>query len=500
MRHIRFAMFAILVLAILLPFSAVSAQSELPDLGGRTVTVAVENAYPPFNFLNEAGEAVGWDYDTVNEICARLNCVPEYIETSWEGMIVAVSNGEFDMAADGITITAERAEIVDFSGGYAQIVQRLMVQIGESRFSTIADFVAGDYTVGVQLATTNFLTAQELVGDDRIVGFSDFGAAVQALIAGDVDAVIIDDVAGQGYVGENADAIALLADPISSNEQLGFIFPKGSELVAAFNAALASMVADGTQNEINATWGFGPYAGKDLLPDLGGRTVTVAVENAYPPFNFLNEAGEAVGWDYDTVNEICARLNCVPEYIETSWDGMIVAVSNGEFDMAADGITITAERAEIVDYSIGYAQIAQRLMVRIGEDRFASVADFVGGGYTVGVQLATTNFVTAQELVGDDRIVGYSDFGSAVQALIAGDVDAVIIDDVAGQGYVGENAESVELMADAIRSDEALGFIFPKGSELVESFNAALRSMVVDGTLNAINSVWGFGVFAGSLE
>jgi polar amino acid transport system substrate-binding protein len=55
-------------------------------------------------------------------------------------------------------------------------------------------------------------------------------------------------------------------------------------------------------------------------------------------------------------------------------------------------------------------------------------------------------------------------------------------------------------MADAVRSDEALGFIFPKGSDLVEPFNAAIRSMAVDGSLNAINAVWGFGPFTGSLE
>src|SRR5262245_27922083 len=98
--------FVFLVAALLLPVFGVVAQDELPDLGGRTITVAVENAYVPFNYLDEAsGELIGWDYDTLAEICTRLNCVPEFIETSWDGMILAVSNGEYDMAADGITIT-----------------------------------------------------------------------------------------------------------------------------------------------------------------------------------------------------------------------------------------------------------------------------------------------------------------------------------------------------------------------------------------------------------
>ncbi len=151
MKRMRQMTWVMLVLLFTVPFMSfvASAQDmmELPDLEGRVVTVAVENAYPPFNFYDEDGTAVGWDYDTVDEICARLNCVPEYIETSWEGMITAVGTGEFDMAADGITITEERAEIVDFSIGYAQIIQRLMVTLDEDRFTTVDEFVDGDFII-----------------------------------------------------------------------------------------------------------------------------------------------------------------------------------------------------------------------------------------------------------------------------------------------------------------------------------------------------------------
>ena len=99
----------------------------LPDLGGREVTIAVENAYLPFNYIDpDTGEPAGWDYEVWNEICRLLNCTPVYIESSWEGMIQAVADGQFDAAADGITITEDRAEIVDFSDGYINIEQRLL--------------------------------------------------------------------------------------------------------------------------------------------------------------------------------------------------------------------------------------------------------------------------------------------------------------------------------------------------------------------------------------
>src|SRR3989304_5605076 len=98
------------------------------------------------------------------------------------------------------------------------------------------------------------------------------------------------------------------------------------------------------------------------LPDLGGKTLTVAVENAYPPFNQIDEAtNQGVGWDYDAVNEICKRLNCVAEFKQAAWDGIFSAMAAGEYDMLADGVTYTEERAKSVAFSIPYVPVGQGL-------------------------------------------------------------------------------------------------------------------------------------------
>jgi ABC-type amino acid transport substrate-binding protein len=495
----KFSKALVFILLLAFSLSMVNAQEEeasgeLPDLEGRTVTVAVENAYPPFNSINpETGEAEGWDYDAVNEICRRLNCVPEFVETAWDGMILAVSQGQYDMAADGITITEDRAEIVDFSDGYIQTEQFLLVRIDEDRFTNFDELMAiPELLVGSQPGTTNYeLAANLLDSEERLIAYNTFGEAVLALIAGDIDAVMLDSTAGQGYVGLNADQVKITGEPLTSDE-LGFIFPKGSDLVEPVNAALDSMRADGTLRMINAKW-FPP-----TLPDLEGRTVTVAIENTYPPFNSINpETGEAEGWDYDSVREICTRLNCTPEFVETTWDGLLLAVSNGEFDVAADGITITSDRAEIVDFSIGYIRTDQVLLVRVDEDRFTNFEEFAADdSLLIGTQPGTTNYETASNLLGgDSRIVAYNTFGDTVLALIAGDVDAVIMDNTAGVGYVGLNADQVRITGEPLQSDQ-LGFAFPKGSELVEAFDAAIISMMNDGTLETLNQKW----FAGQGE
>ena len=107
-------------------------------------------------------------------------------------------------------------------------------------------------------------------------------------------------------------------------------------------------------------------AGCAPAPDV----VTVAVENQYLPFNYIDsETREPTGWDYEVWDELCKRMGCTPDYVETSWEGMIQAVSDGQFDVAADGITITDDRAEIVDFSMGYISLEQKLLVRVDEDR-----------------------------------------------------------------------------------------------------------------------------------
>ncbi|MBK8903366.1 MAG: amino acid ABC transporter substrate-binding protein [Anaerolineaceae bacterium] len=224
------------------------------------------------------------------------------------------------------------------------------------------------------------------------------------------------------------------------------------------------------------------------LPDLEGREVTIAVENAYLPFNYIDPTtGEPAGWDYDVWNEICRLINCTPVYVEAGWEGMIQAVADGQYDAAADGITITEDRAEIVDFSIGYINIEQRLLVRKDEDRIESIDDIVNNDELVlGTQTGTTNYETALQYLPEDRIQAFEQFPFAVQALIAGDIDAVIIDEIAGQGYLGENADVLELVGPSMSSDQ-LGFIYPKGSDLVEPVNAALGELAQNGFLQEVN-------------
>jgi len=223
------------------------------------------------------------------------------------------------------------------------------------------------------------------------------------------------------------------------------------------------------------------------LPDLDGREITIVVENAYLPFNYiLADTGESSGWDYDAWAAICDLLNCKPVFVESAWETIIEKVSDGQSDTAGNGISVTEERRDVVDFSMPYIHIVQYLLVRDGEDRFEDVEQFqANDALMIGAQPDTTNYNTAVELVGEGRTLPYAQFSSAVRALLDGVVDAVVMDQIAGQGYVGPEADQLRFV-DEVLDRDSLAFVFPKGSKLREPVNQGLAMLASNGTLDAL--------------
>src|SRR5262245_65782206 len=180
----------------------------------------------------------------MNEIAKRLNFKVEYQNTSWDAMIQAVSDGQFQIGMTGITIKEDRKQKVDFSDPYMRSEMFMLVRGDESRFNDAKSFAAmKDGLVGAQAGTTPFFVAVYNVLDGneqnpRIKLFETFGASVQALKSGDVDLVLMDAASAAGYIGAEPGAFKKLDEALGS-DQFGFIFKPGSDLVASVNASIA---------------------------------------------------------------------------------------------------------------------------------------------------------------------------------------------------------------------------------------------------------------------
>ncbi|WP_244522898.1 transporter substrate-binding domain-containing protein [Devosia sp. YR412] len=236
------------------------AQDALPDLAGREIVAVTENAYVPLNFTDPAtGEGIGFEYDLFNEIARRLNATVKWELSSWDVMIQAVRDGQYDVGMDGITINDERKAQVAFSDAYLTSEQLMLVRADETRFTDAASFGEdANLLVGAQAGTTNFYVAvyNVLDGDEanpRIKLFDTFGTSVAALQAGDVDTVLMDQTSANGYIGANPGAFKVIGSPLGS-EDFGFILPPDSDLVAPINAALAQIKSDGTMDALQQKW------------------------------------------------------------------------------------------------------------------------------------------------------------------------------------------------------------------------------------------------------
>lgn len=233
--------------------------SGLPDLKGREIVVVTENAYPPLQFIDRSGQAVGWEYDAMAEIAKRINAKVSYQNSSWDAMIPAVSAGEYDLGMTGITIRDDRKDKVDFSDPYMRSEMIMLVRADESRFTDAKSFAANaDLLMAAQPGTTPFYVGvyEVLDGNEanpRIKKFETFGAGVAALKAGDVDLVLTDGTAGPGYVSTSNGTLKIIGEKLGA-EDFGFIFKKGSDLVAPINAAIAAMKADGTIAALDKKW------------------------------------------------------------------------------------------------------------------------------------------------------------------------------------------------------------------------------------------------------
>jgi len=235
--------------------SAPPAAGAVPDLGGRTIRVATDATYPPFELLDANKNLIGYDIDLMNEICTLAKCTADIKSTAWDGIFPALQKGDYDAVISGVTITAERDKTMDFSDSYIEVGQVLLVRADEDRIKSVDDMA--DKSVAVQKGTTNDEAASAFQKEGKIKDvkrFPTFDLAVRSLLNKDVDAVLIDNTSASGYMGTNPDKLKVTGEKITS-EGLGIVVREGDkELQGAFNAALKVLRENGTMERLYQKW------------------------------------------------------------------------------------------------------------------------------------------------------------------------------------------------------------------------------------------------------
>lgn len=222
------------------------------------LTTCTHLPYPPFQ-SEVNGKVQGFDVSMIDLVAKDLGVKQQILDTPFENFKTGafLNSGECDLAAAGMTITAERKKNVDFSDPYFDATQALLVD-KNSGITSLADAKAKKVKLGAQAQTTGEDYAKKQGFDP--VSFESSDAVLNGLRTGQVKAVVIDYPVVQGWLKDKANANAFkLAGQINTGEQYGFTVKKGNtKLLAAINKVIKNAKADGTYKKLYEKW-IGPY-------------------------------------------------------------------------------------------------------------------------------------------------------------------------------------------------------------------------------------------------
>ncbi len=209
------------------------------------VRMGTEGAYPPFNFLNDDGEVDGFERELGDELCARAELTCEWVTNEWDSIIPNLVSGNYDTIIAGMSITAERDEVIDFTQNYTQP--------DPSGYLAMSDGV--DIMGGVIAAQTNTIQAAFIAASGAtLVEFATPEETIAAVKSGEADAVLADSSFLAPIAEGDADLMMLeKVELIGGGVGMG-IRESDGELKAKFDAAIASMKEDGSLNELIAKW------------------------------------------------------------------------------------------------------------------------------------------------------------------------------------------------------------------------------------------------------
>ena len=235
--------------------AAAETAAELTTVSEGELHMATNAAFPPYEMTSD-GEGYdgyeGIDVEVAAKIAEKLGLKLVIDDMEFGSVITSVQSGKADMAMAGLTVTEERKQNVDFTDSYATGVQVVIVP-EDSDIATVDD-LANDKMIGCQDGTTGYIYCSDTVenggyGEDHVTSYTNGAMAIEALKAGKVDAVVIDNEPAKQFVAVNEGLKILDTEYIVENYAIG-ISKDNPALCAAVNNALNELIADGTVQQI----------------------------------------------------------------------------------------------------------------------------------------------------------------------------------------------------------------------------------------------------------
>lgn len=219
------------------------------------LTVCTDAPYEPFEYQDKDGNWTGFDMDIMTKIAEVNELALNVTVQGFDGILLKLAAKECDVVASSVTITAERAQSVDFSDGYFDSFQSLLVRSADTDTVNSLEALNGK-KIAVQTGTTGETFAKEKATGAKIQSYDDATAMFLALDSKEVDAVLQDfPINASRAVKMGTSAVSVKFSEGQEAEQYGFAVEKGNAgLLSVLNNALTSMKADGSYDTIFAKY------------------------------------------------------------------------------------------------------------------------------------------------------------------------------------------------------------------------------------------------------
>ena len=209
--------------------------------------------------------------------------------------------------------------------------------------------------------------------------------------------------------------------------------------------------------------------------------LTMGTNATFPPYEY-KDGDDVVGIDAEIAQALADKLGLQLEIVDMDFDSLVASVQSGKIDMSLAGMTVTEERKQNVDFTDSYATGVQVIIVKEDSD-IASADDLEGK--LIGVQQGTTGHLYCADDFGEENVIPYANGATAVQALLQGKVDCVVIDQEPAKAFVEAN-EGLKILETAYTTEDYAAAVSKDNPALTAALNSALQELKDDGTIQGI--------------
>ena len=265
---------------------------------------------------------------------------------------------------------------------------------------------------------------------------------------------------------------------------MAVVMALGLSACGGSNSAASSSAAGSVSGSASGSVSNGDPAFTTVTP---GK-LTMSTNASFPPYEMVADDGSFEGIDIEVAGAIAEKLGLELQVDDMGFDAALQAAQTGKSDMVMAGVTITEERQAVMDFSNSYANGVQVVIVK--EDSPIQTVDDLANANMIGCQMGTTGYTFCSDTpenggFGEDHVTPYDDGAAAVQALMNGQIDAVVIDNKPAQEYVAANPGLKILDGEFTNEDYAIG-VAKGNTALLDAINGALEELTADGTIQSI--------------